>query len=429
MSRNFGLNYLYRKIFKEKSSIEADEFIKNLSWSFLGGLITSIVMFAVNIYIGRIIGPYQFGKYNLVLTISQLLLVPIMFGFEVSSVRAISKSIDSQERKDIISTTFLFVIANMAIFSILIFLFTPLITKKFDFENRIIYIALLFTIIVATKQLLDSFIRGLQQFYNQFLGRILELIIALIAFGLLIFYFKKLDYLSYIIILSCGAISLILYYLIYLKIYFSRFNLFVFKEVFAYGKFILLGSVLGTAFNSLDKIIIAKYLSITQLGIYSAYYIASTNLVAQLIQIFINVFFPTVSKSVSKNLILKIDKLSKTLIVPGTVFFSCLIFLIMKIFGKQYGINYSYVLSFGFLAVMQFIYSTYSYLIMAISEKLYKKFLVVLNVVNGIHIIGYGVLIYIDKVSIQTIIILFLINTIINIIMQRRILYNNTLWQ
>ncbi|KKP87687.1 MAG: hypothetical protein UR93_C0036G0004 [Berkelbacteria bacterium GW2011_GWA2_35_9] len=427
MAKNLGLNYLYRKIFKEKASLEANDFITNLSWSFLGGFITSVVMFAVNIYIGRVIGPNEFGKYNLVLTISQLLLIPIMFSFELSSVRAIAKSINENEKKSIITTAIVFIILNLAVFSLLAITFTSQISARFNLEISVIYIVLLMTIITGLKQLLDSFVRGLQVFIKQFIGRILELSVSLTVLAYLVISSDKLDYLSYIIVITTGGVALILFYLIVLKKYFSKFDLKIFKNLFSYSKIILLGSVLGTAFNSLDKIIIAKYLSMAQLGVYSAYYMASTNLVAQLIQIFINVFFPTVSKSVSKVLIDKIDRLSKIIILPGTILFSVLVFLILKLFGNKYEMNYYYVLSFGFLAVIQFIFSIYSFLIMAVSKQIYKKFLIVANIINGIHLVVYGLLIYFDKVSIQAIVSIFTLNTIINILFQRKILKNSSI--
>ena len=77
----------------------------------------------------------------------------------------------------------------------------------------------------------------------------------------------------------------------------------------------------------MDKFIITKELNIYQLGIYGAYFMASTNLIAQATQMFINIFFPVASKFENRSFLKKLDKIffiafiPLFLIISGAIFF------------------------------------------------------------------------------------------------------------
>jgi O-antigen/teichoic acid export membrane protein len=46
---------------------------------------------AVNIIAGRLLGPEEYGKYSLVFLISQIFLIPMIFGMDMAISRVISK--------------------------------------------------------------------------------------------------------------------------------------------------------------------------------------------------------------------------------------------------------------------------------------------------------------------------------------------------
>ena len=164
---------------------------------------------------------------------------------------------------------------------------------------------------------------------------------------------------------------------------------------------------------------ITKELNIYQLGIYGAYFMASTNLIAQATQMFINIFFPVASKFENRSFLKKLDKIFFIAFIPLFLIISGMIFIIMKLFGEKYGVNLNYVLSFGILATLQIILTINASTITAISKKLFKKYIAYSTAINAVHIVAYGVIIYLKIVSIQLIVILLIANVLVTIFIQK----------
>ena len=94
----------------------------------------------------------------------------------------------------------------------------------------------------------------------------------------------------------------------------------------------------------------------------------------------------------------------------------------MKLFGEKYGVNLNYVLSFGILATLQIILTINASTITAISKKLFKKYIAYSTAINTVHIVAYGVIIYLKIVSIQLIVILLIANVLVTIFIQKKIM-------
>jgi O-antigen/teichoic acid export membrane protein len=77
-----------------------------------------------------------------------------------------------------------------------------------------------------------------------------------------------------------------------LKNFFFTWSNETFRALLNYGKIVFLATLFGIVFGSLDKMAIAHYLSLSDLGVYSAYYTASFLVVTQIGALFDNVFFP-----------------------------------------------------------------------------------------------------------------------------------------
>ena len=187
----------------------------------------------------------------------------------------------------------------------------------------------------------------------------------------------------------------------------------------SYGHIVLLGTVLSVVFNSLDKLIIAKYLGVAQLGIYSAYFMTSTNLIAQMTQVFNNVFFPAISQVSDTAYVEKMNILVRRLFIPGGIILSGLLYGILLVFGRAYEPNIFLSISFGFLAILQIILTINASIITALSRALLKKYYFWLYVVSFCHIIFYGVLIYYGLISILALIFLFFANFLSVIFIQK----------
>lgn len=408
---------LHERIFGHPMSQSMRQFLSNLSWSFGGGFAASGIMLGVAVAAGRLLGPAEYGQYNLILTWSQLIMVPLMFGLDNASVLAVSAArTKPQQAKEISGPLFFFIgMSSLLVLGCVAIWKIPFLSQSLNMAT-LIYSATM-AIIFGLKLLFDGFIRSLELFKYQTVGRVLEAVLIVILFTFWVIRPSSPSFVGYISALLVGSTVLILFYLAKIKPYIQRrVDWRSFGHQLRYGWILLVGSLLGALFNSLDKLIIARYLGIFELGVYGAYYAASTNLIAQGIQIFLNVFFPSVAKiSHPQPIVKKINRLGLLGFIPGVTFFSFLIFAILKLFGQQYPLQWNLVFSFGLLATLQVMFTIYAYIIMATSKALYKKYLVYLNSLNALHIIAYGVVIYTGAISIQILVVMFIVNVAVAI--------------
>ena len=89
---------IYKKIFGNDLSEDGRKFFYNIYLSLGGGIIAGAIMFIINILAGRWLGPEKYGTLSLTISISQILLIPLIFSLDISSVRALSRSKNDQEK-------------------------------------------------------------------------------------------------------------------------------------------------------------------------------------------------------------------------------------------------------------------------------------------------------------------------------------------
>lgn len=415
---------VHLRIFGHEMGGEMRRFLGNLSWSFFGGGIASVIMLFINIFAGRLIGPEGYGKYALIASVSQIVMLFTVFGLDVASVRIISKEASVENKSKYISSAFYFVLITIVSLILTYLFFDKFVFHYFSLESDLILFTVIFTCFFSLRSILDVSIRGLGLFKEQFIARTMESLTIFILFIIFFIYFKKINYQNYILILSGGAFVISFFYFRKLRIFFTKFDHPSLNRQLSYGKLIFIGSIFGSIFNSADKVVIAKYLSITQLGIYGAYFTVSTNLILQLVQVFANPFLPAAAKSASYAFIEKLNKVFYWGFVPCLFIISSMIFLLMKFFGSAYNHNIGYVFVFGLLATLQIVSSVNYIVISAISENLYKKYIIKITIINLFNFLIYFILIYLQLVTILTIVGTLILNSIVTIMLQKRMILN-----
>lgn len=416
------VEWLHLKLFGHEISQEMKVFIVNLFWSIFGGGLAAAIVLAVNIFAGRFMGPVEYGKYNLVLVIASYFFVPIYFGLDLASVRAIAKSHDDKEIKQNISSPAVFVLLSTIVVLGLVFIFKKPVSALFSTNVSLIKFAIFFTVFLVAKNIFDCFIRGIKQFKYQFLGKLTETAIILIGFVVLFIILKRDVYSSYLFTLAVGAFAIIIFYFFKLKGYLGHFNLNKLKGQLSYGKFFVLTATLGTIFISLDRLMINKYLTAYDLGLYGAYYTASVTFVTQITQMFNNVFFPSIAKNMNRAVFSKIERLLKLSFIPLLAIVTAIVFVMMKLFGSKYGIYLDYIIIFGILGTTQIIIIIYYSVILTFSKSVYKKYLWYSNAINLSTVIIYVLLVAFKVISIKYIALALILNYILIITLQRKLI-------
>lgn len=360
---------LHLRIFGHEMSDEMRKFLGHLSWSFFGGIIASGILFVVNILAGRWLGPVEYGKYGLVIAISSIFIIPMTIGIDNASIYYIAKSESEEEKKKYLSSSFFLFLILICLSSLIFLLFNTFLAKIFNTDFDILKITLIFSIFLAIRTILDSYIKGFHFFKFQSLGKILESITVVISFILLFCLFNLVRFESYILSLLISYTVIILTYLLKFRNYFY-INISHAKKILLYGSFASLGSLSGIMLNSFDKILINKYIGQEQLGIYNAYFTSSFLLVSQLTALFINVFFPFLSSLKEKNMVLKkINKLSGIFLIPALVVLCAIIWISITFFGYKYDKNIFLIIEFGIFGITTLYVAITSWLIASLGKE------------------------------------------------------------
>lgn len=385
------LGYIHLRIFGIEVGEQTINFLKHLLWSISGGILASAILMAVNIAAGRLLGTHEYGRYNVVYSLSQILMVIFVFGFDLSGIRSIATSQDEKTKRDNAATTLYACSALIISLSLIGFLIGSFASNFFHITKEIIFATIFFSIFYSFRTILDSLLRGLQKYKIQSLGRVAEAIIVAIGFFFLFYIDSKSDFYSYIIPLIIGATLLCLFYFLQIKDKIGSFRKELLCQQLSYGKYIFLGAILGTIFGSLDKLIIGKYLSLESLGTYSAYYTASFIIASQFGVFFDNVFFTTASKNKDNitSINHRIDRLTIFGFIPAFITMVIIVSCIMLLFGKAYNFSWYLIFLFSLFAVLRLVFGLNATVVTTFSKKALKTTILAGNTVNLFFILLY----------------------------------------
>lgn len=371
---NSIIEKLHRKIFGHEMSETMRNFIGNLSWSFWGTLISASFFAIINIVAGRLLGPAEYGKYNFVLSIVNILSVPIILGLDITSIHFITNSKNSEEKKQYLSNSFWIVIFTSLIFWI-IYIFTYKFFRDFfELNNFYLWIIAFFPIILSLKMLFDSFARSYFLFKFQSILKISESLVVSIFFIIFFFFLHFQESAYYLLSFIIGGIFIIAIYFLNFRNNIIRWKTENFNRIINYSKTTITIIIITSIMIYSDKIFIGKFLSEKELGFFSAYLTASMVVMMQFVAVISNIFFPLMNQGVIKQAVVrKIDKLSFIFCIPITLIMFCFSYAILFLFGKEFEANLFYILFFSILAFLQIPINLYRNIIYSMPEN-YAKF-------------------------------------------------------
>lgn len=410
---------IHQIIFGHSMSQEMRRFLSNLSWSFLAGIIVLPLMMLLISIAGRLIGPSEFGKYSLIVVISQLLVVLAFFGLDTTTVKYLAKERTEAGRRALATTNGKFVLSLASLIVLFSFLFAPMVSKISGRYGELIPLAAIFTFLVTIKLFLDLLIRGSEQFKLQMAGKLVEVAVVIILFALFFLVMDKRTYWYLLAALSGGAVVASLFYFRRLAKLFRTWAVVNISGQLAESKLFFVGALLGTLFLSADRILIGQFLDLKTLGIYSAYYLASLTVVAQATQLFTNVFFPASARVKNKSFAAKIDRLLVVGFVPLVVAIAVVAAVIMAIFGREYPLTIGYLVGFSLLSALYFFQSLYNTVLLDSPTPRYRDYLIKINTLNLSTVAVLAVTGISQSISLTLVLIAWNLNFVFTLIVQR----------
>ncbi len=358
------INFCYEQVFRQKIGDEAKSFIKNLSYLFAGTFIATVAGFALNIIAGRILGPVEYGKVALVQSVTMFLSIPMLLGFSNAMVKYASEKKDFKERSVIISTALALVFILITASFIFCFFFSLLLANLFSTTNELFHLSLLCAVLYTFYTMTTNMLKGLFKIKTYAIFQPVYAVIVLLAFLFLVFARNLLSFKSivYPTFLGYGVVSIVLSVFFLRKYFRLSLDKTWAKTLTGYSMFAAIGGLSFVFYTNIDKILINKYLTVADVGIYRAYFVASVNITVLLWAMFNTIFFPTVSKYKDKGMVFnRINKLIPYLLGLGFPLMFFCEFIILKLYGKQYPMDLILMLMFAFAAILVVWYGLYDW--------------------------------------------------------------------
>lgn len=361
------IDKIHYYLFKEEMSSAMKNFLLNLSYITVSSVIAAALMMIIQIVAGRFMGPSEFGKFSLTLSIGSILSTLSLLGLHVSSIYYISKE---QRKAQFITGSLVSSIFNTFIISLIWFLLLNFWGKIFKIDHSIAIYSGIFMIFNTLYHVSRSYLRGLDKMKQFAIYDVISALISIAVFIPLILLTNEKSFILAIIariIMLCTFFILVIY-LIYP--YLRRFNLKDLKYLYGYGLFSFYAGIGNLILGNADRIMINYYKGPHDAGLYYAYFLASQAVVFQLYQSFLIIFFPAATQSPNKsNLLLKINKLVIKLLVPLFLVNIASTALFVWLFGKNYPFNWPLIFFFSVYSLLYIIFQTYGWLLNTTGKK------------------------------------------------------------
>jgi len=327
---------LYSFVFNQLPGEFTKRLIKNLSFAFFGIGGATLITFGFNVLAIRYLGPNEYGKLSLIISVGEFLVIFMLWGLASSCLRYLGA-----ERKNwnkIIGSSFCAVVFLGLIFSSIFLFLKPYLEDILKIPSSFYNFALYYALIAAFFYLFQSFFQGLEKFKKLsflLLGSSLIFVI-LVLFEL--FYLKNFSFQTLFWPNIFRYLMIIIVGLIIFKKALLKFNFQTFKKLFHYGTFQMLSVFAGFfSLGNMDNLMINYFLGPTAVGLYAAYYMSFNVFVTKILNTFSQVFLPMASgyKDVKELFSRWLIFIKKTffLILAGNVF---LIWLVFQFYGKAF---------------------------------------------------------------------------------------------
>ncbi|MDI6780843.1 MAG: oligosaccharide flippase family protein [bacterium] len=344
----------YKQIFQEEMGQRAASFFKNFSLVAAGTGVATILTFTFNIFAGRILGPGEYGEFSLVQSVAMFLCIPMALGLHTTIVKYTSEDENKERQSLIISTGYIF-IAFLTIVSIIMYVvFSSYLSNIFSTSKELFFLSLIFAILFTLYTVTTNTLRGLNKMKVYAMFQPVYGLILLTTFFIFVFVnslsFKSMVISSYLAYGICAAAILIIFLRQYLK--FDFLDRSMMKTLIKYSLFATIGGLSFAFYSNVDKILINKYMTVKDVGIYRAYYFASIGVAVILFNMFNTVFFPVASSYKDKKVLFKkINRFIPYLILAGIPFVILCELIIMKFYGHQYPFNLMWMLLLGVASI------------------------------------------------------------------------------
>ncbi len=339
---------------------------------FIHTTFSNILNLVMNVVLARSLGPAFYGIYTVAIGISRLFSRISLLGMQDAIIRFVPlEDMENEEKYNlkrgvILSNTLLIAVPTLLIIGFALSYFSQELAVKV-FNKEELKVALFWGgILLPVNGLIiyaNSFLRAKEQFdLYTVLSLTLRSVLAFVAIGLVLAMTKKVGFVLFAYVFSGAIVILLIAHNLHRRSFFYGLHInFSFRIVKTILRFSMPSLFIAFSFSilsNIDKIMLAKFVSTREVGIYSA----ASRLVMQtgIIMASFNVaFMPRISPlyELGKTNLLNfeyrnITRWSLSMVLPVLLFFFFFAREAMLVFGKNYliGTSIIQVMVLGILA-------------------------------------------------------------------------------
>jgi O-antigen/teichoic acid export membrane protein len=355
-------------VFGRRPNNVAISFIKNLGYVFIGFSIAKLLSVIFQIYLGRVLGVVEYGKFTVVISLVEIFSVPMLMGISASMMKYIAERKNERVRKDIVTSGIFLIFIFTLIFASVFYIASPNLAVLTSVTNKYVFAAIVLALLYAPWVVSQKIYQGIGKMKKL---SVLNVVLSSVAFALtlVIFYFVGGATAP---VLGFGAAYAVssLFVIPELKRY-LRFgvNWKWVKTLLSYGVAMVLGLISLAFADNINKIFLNVFLSFHEVGIYQAYFFSTLNVSAFFSLAVVTVLFPEASGYKNKRVLFnqtnRLFKMSPVLYIIILSISS----VILLLFGSAYSFSLPLLLIFVFASIINFAYTIYSCLCLSIGIK------------------------------------------------------------
>ncbi|MDP2628706.1 MAG: flippase [Nanoarchaeota archaeon] len=342
---------------------------------FIGLLLSKIFTYVYRIIIARVYGPEIYGLFSLAIMVLGLFVAVFSLGLSEGLTRFIpwyrGKKQEKRIRYVFKISSIVTILSGIIAASILFLLSDAIATKIFHDANLIIFLKI-FAFLIPIYMIANIFLSVLQSFeeitWNSFILNILQNVVK--VFALVLFIFLGFETNAVIFSFFLGILSmLIVSYIVCIRITPIIFRKFILDEkekvkiredFFSYSWPLLFAGIISTLLFWIDSFSIGYFKTAVEVGLYNAA-VPIILLIRFAPEIFLKLFFPMITRELSKGRKKVVNELSKQVskwifAINLPLFLLIIIFpeqIISILFGSEYlaAANSVRILSIGAFAI------------------------------------------------------------------------------
>lgn len=361
----------YGKIFRDEPSIETKRFLKTVTYVGLGSGLAALLTFVFNVIAGRALGASGYGELTLVLSIGALLSAP-MCSVPTAMVKYSSETDEYDRQRKIMSTSYVIAFFFCISTALICFALSSQISQVFSVSNKTVSLSIVFFLCYILFRIASATLQSLFQMKMLAIFQSGTWLISLIALLIAFYIVGRVS-------LQAAVVSALTGYVLVAGVIFVMRNKYILPNAFDrlwagtllhYSAYAMLGGVFVAVHLHISKLLINRYMTTDEVGIFNAYYITSVNLVLLLAAAFTTVLFPTASRHRSKRYLF--DKISRVIPYLVMLFLPALVgvqYVGLKIYGAEYPFNLGSSILFGLTGIAMFLYATYGQLMSSVGTK------------------------------------------------------------